>query len=166
MTANFKYLELHWILCFYTFCEEGSPATVALTPSTPNSISARISVKLCGAFKLSTREFSQSGRPLHAQCIASALWHCHTHAQHDDSPPPLPRQISQLMICWCAGIMPIMTYGGFMRMTSFCKTAVPQASLFAHLLYGYVVYVLCYVMFCYVVLYHIMCNIMLPRSCL
>ena len=25
-----------------------------------------------------------------------------------------------------AGIMPIMTYGGFKRMTSFCKTAIPQ----------------------------------------
>ena len=24
-----------------------------------------------------------------------------------------------------AGIMPIMTYGGFKRMTSFCKTAIP-----------------------------------------
>jgi methylenetetrahydrofolate reductase (NADPH) len=24
------------------------------------------------------------------------------------------------------GVMPIMTYGGFKRMTSFCKTAVPQ----------------------------------------
>jgi methylenetetrahydrofolate reductase (NADPH) len=26
-----------------------------------------------------------------------------------------------------AGIMPIMTYGGFKRMTTFCKTDVPQA---------------------------------------
>ncbi len=26
----------------------------------------------------------------------------------------------------CAGIMPIMTYGGFKRMTSFCKTAIPS----------------------------------------
>lgn len=25
------------------------------------------------------------------------------------------------------GIMPIMTYGGFKRMTGFCKTKVPQA---------------------------------------
>ena len=25
-----------------------------------------------------------------------------------------------------AGIMPIMTYGGFKRMTGFCKTYVPQ----------------------------------------
>jgi hypothetical protein len=25
-----------------------------------------------------------------------------------------------------AGIMPIMTYGGFKRMTSFCKTRVPE----------------------------------------
>ncbi len=24
------------------------------------------------------------------------------------------------------GIMPIMTYGGFKRMTQFCKTSVPQ----------------------------------------
>jgi methylenetetrahydrofolate reductase (NADPH) len=25
----------------------------------------------------------------------------------------------------CAGIMPIMTYGGFKRMTGFCKTRIP-----------------------------------------
>ena len=31
-----------------------------------------------------------------------------------------------------AGIMPIMTYGGFKRMTSFCKTAIP-ADISAHL---------------------------------
>ena len=31
-----------------------------------------------------------------------------------------------------AGIMPIMTYGGFKRMTSFCKTAIP-ADVSAHL---------------------------------
>ena len=28
-----------------------------------------------------------------------------------------------------AGIMPIMTYAGFKRMTGFCKTYVPQAIL-------------------------------------
>jgi hypothetical protein len=27
---------------------------------------------------------------------------------------------------WLAGIMPVMTYGGFKRMTGFCKTAVPK----------------------------------------
>ena len=26
---------------------------------------------------------------------------------------------------YCAGIMPIMTYGGFKRMTGFCKTRIP-----------------------------------------
>lgn len=31
-----------------------------------------------------------------------------------------------LFLCCLPGIMPIMTYGGFKRMTAFCKTKVPQ----------------------------------------
>lgn len=32
-----------------------------------------------------------------------------------------------LSLVMTAGIMPIMTYGGFKRMTTFCKTDVPQS---------------------------------------
>lgn len=39
----------------------------------------------------------------------------------------LPRRRSVGIQCpILPGVMPIMTYGGFKRMTSFCKTAVPQ----------------------------------------
>ena len=37
-------------------------------------------------------------------------------------PPCLTQSLNN---CSCTGIMPIMTYGGFKRMTGFCKTKIP-----------------------------------------
>ena len=39
---------------------------------------------------------------------------------------PLPRRSVGIGCPILPGVMPVMTYGGFKRMTSFCKTAVPQ----------------------------------------
>jgi hypothetical protein len=42
------------------------------------------------------------------------------------SPPPPPSRSRGITAPILPGIMPIMTYGGFKRMTAFCKTKVPQ----------------------------------------
>lgn len=42
------------------------------------------------------------------------------------SPLLLPRRSRGIGCPILPGVMPVMTYAGFKRMTSFCKTAVPQ----------------------------------------
>lgn len=39
---------------------------------------------------------------------------------------PCPRRSVGITAPILPGVMPVMTYGGFKRMTAFCKTAVPQ----------------------------------------